>query len=183
MTLIAKALRQFNDIQKLGPGVLKRVVSMPDADGYHALHTKYGTFFYRRRQSDLSVIRQIYCQNEYDISRFPQAARIDKAYHDMARSDVTPVIIDCGANIGVSSRYFAGKYPHAQVLALEPDSENARLARANTKHLPNVQVIERAVGSAPGKVLMQTFSRHAWAARSTRSEIGTSVIEIRHALD
>lgn len=42
-------------------------------------------------------------------------------------------IVDCGANIGLSSIYFLTKYPQAKVLAVEPDENNFRLCEKNLK--------------------------------------------------
>ena len=180
MSILAKALRQADDLRHLGPGVLRRAFSRPNANGYYTLHTRHGRFFYRRRQSDLSVIRQVYCQREYDLSRFPQWQGVIAAYADMLARDVLPLVIDCGANIGVSARWFAEMFPSARVLALEPDRDNARLALVNTEHLDNVLVIETAVGSESGRVKMQTFEHHAWAARAERSDAGISVATINN---
>src|SRR4029453_13165504 len=47
-------------------------------------------------------------------------------------SDVpSPRILDCGANIGLASIYFKGRYPHAQLTAFEPDPRLASICRSN----------------------------------------------------
>jgi len=38
----------------------------------------------------------------------------------------------CGANIGLTSVYFANRYPDARIFAIEPESENFRLLRLNS---------------------------------------------------
>jgi FkbM family methyltransferase len=56
-------------------------------------------------------------------------------------------IIDAGANIGISSVYFAMTYPEARVLAIEPDAGNFALCQVNTAPYPNVQCVRAAVWS------------------------------------
>jgi FkbM family methyltransferase len=40
-------------------------------------------------------------------------------------------IVDLGANVGYTTAYFAAQYPSASILAVEMDSENAKIAAAN----------------------------------------------------
>ncbi len=54
-------------------------------------------------------------------------------------------IIDAGAHIGLTSVYFATKYPNAIIVAIEPDLANWTMARANTAQFPNVTVIRGAL--------------------------------------
>ena len=53
----------------------------------------------------------------------------------------SPVIIDCGSNIGMSVLYFKRLFPAAQVLAFEPDEGNFELLGKNVA-LNNLQQVE-----------------------------------------
>ena len=46
---------------------------------------------------------------------------IDKNIYQFKASSDSPVIIDCGANIGMSVIYFKRLYPNSKVIAFEPD--------------------------------------------------------------
>ncbi len=46
-------------------------------------------------------------------------------------SNPNPVIIDCGANIGISSLYFKTVYPNATLIAFEPDESLADIFQKN----------------------------------------------------
>jgi len=50
-----------------------------------------------------------------------------------------PVIVDAGANIGLSSVFFAGKFPHAIIECFEPEDENYALLIKNTENYPNIR--------------------------------------------
>ncbi len=47
------------------------------------------------------------------------------------KSGFSPLILDCGANIGASAKYFAENFPEALVVAVEPEIENFKLLTRN----------------------------------------------------
>lgn len=71
---------------------------------------------FRRVGSDTAVVHQMLVRREYG----PVAALKD-----------VDLIVDCGANIGISAYYFLHCYPNARVIAVEPDPENYALCRHN----------------------------------------------------
>ncbi|TVQ68247.1 MAG: FkbM family methyltransferase [Balneolaceae bacterium] len=58
-----------------------------------------------------------------------------------------PVIFDIGANIGVSTLFFALKWPGATICSVEPDPENFRRLKQITSVLPNISLYNLAVWS------------------------------------
>jgi FkbM family methyltransferase len=68
----------------------------------------------------------------------------DKEY-DVIRCSDPKVIIDAGAYIGMSTIFFAEKYPHARIIAVEPGEGNFELLRKNTKRYGNVTAIKAAI--------------------------------------
>lgn len=69
----------------------------------------------RNNPSDHSVFTQIFILEEYNI-------KIDNEIK---------TIVDCGANIGLSSLFFLSKYPNATLIAIEPEKNNFNLLRRN----------------------------------------------------
>ena len=59
----------------------------------------------------------------------------------------TPVIIDCGANMGLSVYYFSKTYPSAKIIAFEPDETVLKVLENNIlfQNIKNVQLIKKAV--------------------------------------
>ncbi|MDQ7948508.1 MAG: FkbM family methyltransferase, partial [Pedobacter sp.] len=57
------------------------------------------------------------------------------------------IIIDCGANMGLSVLYFAQTYPHHTIYAFEPDAEIFAILKENveTFGLANVKLFQKAV--------------------------------------
>jgi FkbM family methyltransferase len=72
--------------------------------------------YFRHWSSDLSVIRQVFCHQEYLCVRDLK----DVLY-----------IIDAGANIGCTAFYLLHHYPNAMVVAIEPDRQNFELCSQN----------------------------------------------------
>lgn len=74
-----------------------------------------GTAFTFRNPSEfLHTYREIYGHGIYDVRLGP-----------------SPYIIDCGANIGISTVYLKQRHPDATILAFEPDDTNFELLRRN----------------------------------------------------
>jgi FkbM family methyltransferase len=61
------------------------------------------------------------------------------------------VVVDLGANIGLTTLYYAHRYPGARFVCVEPDPGNARLLRHNVAALGDrVLVVEGAVSDVAG---------------------------------
>jgi hypothetical protein len=75
---------------------------------------------------------QIFSQHDYDLSRFARTPDFTALYDGILQAGRTPLILDCGGNIGLAARYFAATWPKAKVLSIEPDPANAKLAVRNT---------------------------------------------------
>jgi FkbM family methyltransferase len=58
------------------------------------------------------------------------------------------VIVDAGAYIGVSSVWFARRYPEAKIIAMEPDEENYALLLKNTREYKNIHPLKAALWKA-----------------------------------
>ena len=71
---------------------------------------------------------------------------IDEVYKFAPASDA-PVIIDCGANIGLSVIYFKTNWPGSKVIAFEPDPSVCDLLRKNVaeRNLSGVDIRNNAV--------------------------------------
>ena len=74
-------------------------------------------------------------------------------------------IVDCGANVGITSIFFSERYPDARIFAVEPDPENFALLQRNTAAIDRIVPLRAAiVGSRRGRVRFST-DRPAWGNR------------------
>lgn len=71
---------------------------------------------------------------------------VNEAYHFKPRRN-DPLIIDCGANIGMGCLYFKKGFPQAKILAYEADPPIANLLEKNMQvnQLKNISVFQKAV--------------------------------------
>lgn len=88
----------------------------------HPVYVRIGT-------SDVWVFRQVLLERQYDF-QLPISPKL---------------IIDAGANIGLSAVFFANRYPGAKIVAIEPESSNVRILRKNAAPYPQITVLEAAL--------------------------------------
>jgi FkbM family methyltransferase len=110
----------------------------------------------RARTSDLMVYEEVVLNDEYRFD-LPQSPK---------------VILDIGANIGLTSAYFATRYPDARILAIEPEAENFRLLRKNLEPYKNVRPIRAALWSNDTRVELKDTGSGSWAFQVEESSTG-----------
>jgi FkbM family methyltransferase len=110
---------------------------------------RIGRVWLREGTSDRDVLEQIFHTEEFNISTAPQFAWVRTAYDQALVGGETPLIIDCGANIGLSALYYAQHLPKARILGIEPAHDNVLLARKNVQHNPLIEIVEAAIHDRP----------------------------------
>lgn len=123
-------------------------VSFPRLAGQTVYDKRDGTFLkldIRRKTSDWAIFEQIFLQEEYRLLGLKQAKALLETYRRIIESGSTPLILDCGANNGLSCVWLARTYPEALVLGVEPEPGNFALAARNTAQLSNVRMLHAAV--------------------------------------
>jgi FkbM family methyltransferase len=107
----------------------------------------------RRQTSDHATFWQCIVRGQYDLSGFPQSERLMARYRAMVARGESPLIIDCGANVGLASLWLADRFPDAVVYAIEPDAANCEMLRQNTAALgARVVALQGAVWPESGEV-------------------------------
>jgi FkbM family methyltransferase len=93
-------------------------------------------FYLRDKTMDLGTYQQIFIDKEYDfIANIPPKT-----------------IIDAGANIGLSSIYFANKFPNAKIIAIEPEMENFEILEKNVSKYSNIIPLCAALWDTVGQI-------------------------------
>jgi FkbM family methyltransferase len=85
--------------------------------------------YLRLNTTDFSIYNQMFKHLEYDIP-FIVSPRI---------------IVDAGANIGLSALYFANRFPEALIYAIEPDASNFEIMRRNVVKCDRIVPIHAAL--------------------------------------
>jgi FkbM family methyltransferase len=77
--------------------------------------------------------------------------------------EVAPeTIVDAGAYTGLSTAYFAMRYPGAKIIAIEPSGENFALLTRNVSKLKNVHAVNAALWGESGSVILTDPGRDYW---------------------
>lgn len=98
----------------------------------HLLFKKYGaftsskyqtTFYLRSKTTDKYTFKQVFLDDQYNVSL-----------------PFTPTrIIDAGANIGLAAVYFSHRYPGSKIVAVEPSRDNFQALLKNITGHPNIK--------------------------------------------
>ncbi len=169
-------MNAVRDGMTFGPAIYFRSMLPRDRHGATSVRTRKGRFHTRPGDSDMDVLRQVFALREYDLRKFPQFRRVNDDYLDCIANGETPVIVDAGANIGAASVWLAEAFPKARIFAVEPDAENARLCRLNCEGRANIDVVEAAIGSQPGRVTLARPDGQSWSIQTERAETGETPI-------
>lgn len=104
-------------------------------------------FYARWPASDLHIAYMVLTRKEYA----PLAAYLE--------GSAEILFLDLGANIGATSRYFLETFPHARVIAVEPDAGNIAMCHKNLDaYGDRVRMIQAAVWSRKTQLIFEEDS-------------------------
>ena len=128
--------------------------------------TSTRTFDLRAGSSDFNAFLEVFDGRFYDSSQFPQDAWIQAEYEAIREAGQTPLIIDAGANIGMTALFFADRFPDALVVAIEPEPANFNELVRHCKDSPNIRPLHAALASADGTVSIVDPGLGEWGFRT-----------------
>ena len=103
----------------------------------------------RSGTTDLKCLEKVFIAEEY---RLPFEA--------------TPqFIVDAGANVGMSTLYFANKFPNARIVAIEPEKSNFDILRRNCANLANVTLMQAALWPDHQDLEIPNYDVNKWEFR------------------
>ncbi len=87
----------------------------------------------RKNTFDEFVYKEIFINKQYYIPKEKPSRLIE--YFEKYKIGEPKVIVDIGANIGLSCLYFHSLYPNSEIYAVEPEIDNFEMLKLNTKNL------------------------------------------------
>ncbi len=103
---------------------------------------------------DVTTFFQIFYAREYQIKN----------------KSACNVIIDCGANVGLSAVWFANTYPDAKIIAIEPDPNNFLSLQNNTRYYPNIVCLNKAVWPYETSVTVCDQGTGSWSLQTMEAK-------------
>lgn len=126
-------------------------------------------FFIRNRpSSDYDVLRQVIFEAEYETA----CTALELNFQPC--EPIT--IIDAGANIGLTSRFFAERFPLSLIYSLEPEPQNFKMLLKNVGNFGNIKPLQKALSAEQGKrfAIGKSMRDGAdWAKTTQESTTGT----------
>ena len=110
-----------------------------------------------------------------------------KEFYEFKTNKINPIIIDCGANIGLASIYFKETYPNSTVISFEPDPEIYKILQQNIKdrNYQNIELYNCAIYNKSSKVSFQQeggFSGRVPYKSDTKNIIQVDCIDLNEVL-
>jgi FkbM family methyltransferase len=112
---------------------------------------------------DLFVLYEVLTSNAYHIAP------------SLLPPDNVRVVVDCGANIGITSLFLAARYPGAMILSVEPHPENFALLKTNVAPVPRILPICACVTGTSQSAVRFTTDQAAWGNRIATDDHGVLV--------
>jgi FkbM family methyltransferase len=127
----------------------------------------------RPATTDWYVMEQIFIDQGFSLSRWPGHERAMRSnYERMLERGQTPVILDCGAHIGLAALWFAQQFRRARIFAVEPAQDNFELLRQNVSFHPNITPIHAAIWDRDTRVDLVNPDSEPWAWAAHESGSG-----------
>lgn len=139
--------------------------------------TKKTMDIWMRDAIDHLVLGSVFFSLDYELPN-SRAADIRGFYDLQVRAGKTPLIIDCGANSGMATKYFRETYPAAHVVAIEPDQRNMDLARRNNSDLGS-EFLLAGIGCESARASIVNDSDANWAYQTQiRDDGGIEIVSV-----
>ena len=128
--------------------------------------------FLRPGTSDWNVLEQVFMSRDYEIGSEKHDRAVRAYYSNLINESKTPVIIDCGANIGISAIWFAREFPRATIFAVEPEPGNFAILCRNSSQYPNIKPVPAGISDRATKVSLKNVGDAPWTWETKESESG-----------
>lgn len=100
-------------------------------------------FHFLGNHHELLMMNEIFCNQEYNVSI------------------VNPKnIIDLGSNIGISSVFFATKFPNAKIYCVEPDPDTFNILIKNCSQFKNIKAFNLAIYDKNSEIIFFKNKKH-----------------------
>ena len=135
----------------------------------------------RGKGSDFAVFLQIFDQRQYATDGLSRSDDIEASYEAILKAGKIPIIVDAGANVGLSALYFRDLYPDAKILSIEPEEQNFHELerRADPLTVP----IKAGLANFDGHLDVVDPGLGEWGFRTRKADRGVPAMRLTTLLD
>lgn len=98
-------------------------------------------------QGDIKLFNNVFVYHHKGSFKDTYKEIFEKEIYKFKTESKSPIIVDCGANMGLSLLYFNINYPNSKIIAFEPDMSVLTYLKKNISSykMSNVKLYEKAV--------------------------------------
>ena len=126
----------------------------------------------RPKTTDIFGFCEVFAQEEYRTKNISRHDDLAANYEAILAAGRKPLILDGGANIGLSTLYLAEAWPQAKVVAIEPDAGNVEMIERNCAGR-DVDIIHAGLSARPTRLAIANPSADPNAFRTEASDKGS----------
>lgn len=136
-----QSVRRYGAVQLLWLTVVDKALKLLDRLGFAVTRFPYPVYL-------KGIQHPFFCRFGTSDEWLLDHLFFDEEYAPLGQVEQPQLILDCGANVGFSALYFLNQYPHAQVIAVEPDPDNLAMCHKNlAPYGDRVRIVPSAVWS------------------------------------
>ena len=125
----------------------------------------------RSATSDWFTFDQIFIHEDYNLKALKRYPEFEALYAKYS-SEGTPLILDLGANIGLSSLYFHHVWPASKIVAVEPSDDNFAVLQKNFGRNEKLDAMLAGISSKSSRLALSDPSVEKNAFTTTLIEPG-----------
>lgn len=119
----------------------------------------------------------LYLEGIYEEIVMIKEIFLEKCY---AVNETEPkAVIDLGANIGISTVFFAASFPDANIAAVEPDPHNFKRLEENIRDFKNVKILNCAVCGHSGSVEFFVNSEKIISSSVFKRQLNQKAVQVK----
>ena len=139
----------------------------------------------RSATSDWFTFDQIFIHEDYNLKALKRYPEFEALYAKFSAGG-TPLILDLGANIGLSSVYFHHVWPASQIVAVEPSEDNFAVLKENFSANSKLEAMLAGISSKSSRLALAdpTVEKNAFTTRAVEpgSEGGVQGVTVPEIL-
>ena len=133
--------------------------------------------------SDWIVMERIFLDQEHDPISRRHDEPMDRLQASIVARGKQPLIMDCGANVGLSSIWLAERFPEATIVAIEPEPANFKVLALNARNFTNIVPMNAAISHKMSQVALSNAGDTPWAWKTQEvNGGGVTAVTIPHVV-